>query len=1122
MSSDFRRWIQRMYPRAKGYDCRRLRYRPQAELLEDRCLLATFTVTINGDAPFDPNIPPPPDKTDLRAAIGLSDKAGGSNVIDFNVSGLPTIDLLGPVQVHAPVLIDATTQPGYAVGKPVIVLDGVIAGINDAVEIYGNNTTVRGLNIQQFPGTGIVIFGNNNKVEGNLIGTDQTGTGAKGNLANQIDIFGNNNTVGGTTPAARNIIAGSSDYQVPALVISGGSGNVIEGNYIGTDVTGTKVIGNAGTAIYLTQAAAHNTIGGTAPGAGNVISGNVTSTTAQSQGFAVVQVDGGGTDGNVIAGNFIGTDPTGKTKLGNGGAGVLIDSAAAMTTIGGTTTGARNIISGNLGDGIDIISGATKTSVAGNYIGINSLGTVPLGNARAGVVITAPGNTIGGTTSAARNIISANKFAGLQIVTTTATGNLVEGNYIGTNNVGSTTSASTLGNQLDGVQIYGGAANNTIGGQTATPGTGPGNVISNNAAAGIYIVDSDANITKNNTVEGNCIGTDKGGTMPLPNRTDGVAIAFGATSNTIGGQGADHRNLISGNARDGIFVLNSNRNAIQGNFIGTDIHGDVPTGTTNPLANLNGVFVNGGSNNTIGAATNAGVTSMHDGSPPSPSSNVIRANKQDGVLINGTAAGNRISLNVIYGNTHMGIDLGGTITTLEAANAWQVYPILTSVTDSGGMTHIQGRLLVSSGTYSIEFYANAVVNHSGLSEGQWFLGTTTATYDPALGYAPIMANFAIPSIPGATPIWNNRPVQDHFISAIAIAANGNTSEFSAARDVLRSAVQVTFSGTKISANFVPESNAILGGRLNLAGAEAVCMVNHFNWLQSITPPAPWQFFTVHNGTATLDAAGVFDPVQNAPAFEYQLRAAGQPNVVIAIEGPTDAFRFVYNEVNEPGSPFNLPDQIKTLPGVGQVLQFGDAPALPNIVAGLLSFRTFLLGIPFAGGTSKNEGAYMQWAGLSSGFRWQSDAKLDAHGNPAGGGVTNVGFLQAVPGSVPSSHLSGGVSGVQFTDAPAAAMVDGAPAQAVADQPPTASVDQIDNPAPVLTMNTVSERLNRSASGVDFDASVQDASSGARGMRLLALLAGTTKTPAATTDSDAFWIHAPMHPFDPFVSLVDDV
>jgi hypothetical protein len=1071
-------------------------------------------VTINGDVPFDPNNPPPSDKTDLRAAIGLSDKAGGSNVIDFNVSGLPTIYLLGPIQVHASVLIDGTTQPGYAVGKPVIVLDGVIAGINDAIEIYGNNTTVRGLNIQQFPGTGIAIYGNNNKVEGNLIGTDQTGTEAKGNLANQIDIrFGNNNTVGGTTAAARNIIAGTPGYQVPAITLSGGStGNVIEGNYIGTDVTGTKVIGNAGTAIYLTQAAAHNTIGGTAPGAGNVISGNVTNTTAQSQGFAVVQVDGSGTNGNVIAGNFIGTDPTGKTKLGNGGVGVLIDSAAAMNTIGGTSAGARNIISGNQGDGIDIISGATKTSVAGNYIGINSLGTVPLGNARAGVVITAPGNTVGGTTPAARNIISANKFAGIQILTTGATGNLVEGNYIGTNNVGSTTSAATLGNQQDGVQIYGGAANNTIGGQTSTPGTGPGNVISNNAAAGVYIVDSDANVTKNNTVEGNCIGTDKGGTMPLPNHSDGVAIAFGATSNTIGGQGAVHRNLISGNAREGILVFNSNRNAIQGNFIGTDIHGNVPTGMTNPLANLNGVFVNGGSNNTIGAATNAGVTSMNDGSPPSQSSNVIRANKQDGVLINGTAAGNRISLNVIYGNTHMGIDLGGTITTLESANAWQVYPILTSVIDAGGMTHIQGRLLVSGGSYSIEFYANTVVNHSGLSEGQWFLGTATATYNATLGYAPITANFAIPSIPGATLVWNNRPVQDHFISAIAIAANGNTSEFSAARDVLRSAVQVTFSGTQISANFVPESNPILGGRLNLAGAEAVCMVNHFNWLQSITPPAPWQFFTVHNGTATLDAAGVFDPVQNAPAFGYQMRAAGHPNVLIAIKGPTDAFRFVYNEVNEPGSPFNLPDQIKTLPGVGQVLEFGDAPALPNIIAGLLSFRTFLLGVPFAGGTSKNEGAYIQWAGLSSGFRWQSNAKLDAHGNPAGGGVTNVGFLQAVPGSLPSSHMSGGVSGVEFTDASADAMADRASELAVAGHPPTARIDQAGNPSPFLTMNA------GGASHVDIETFSQDASSAANGWRMLAVLAEPTKKPAAT-DSDAFWLHAPAHPFEPFV---DDV
>jgi hypothetical protein len=331
------------------------------------------------------------------------------------------------------------------------------------------------------------------------------------------------------------------------------------------------------------------------------------------------------------------------------------------------------------------------------------------------------------------------------------------------------------------------------------------------------------------------------------------------------------------------------------------------------------------------------------------------------------------------------------------------------------MTRIEGRLLVTSGTYSVEFYANAVVNHSGLSEGQWFLGTATATYDPALGYAPITGNFAIPSIPGATLVWNNRPVEDHFISAVAINASGNTSEFSPARDVLRSAVQVTFSGTQIKANFVPESNPILGGKLNLAGAEAVCMVNHFNWLQYVTPPAPWQFFTVHNGVAVLDPGAVPDPVENSPAFGYQLRAAGHPNVVIEIEGPTDAFPFVYNEINEPKSPYNLSDQIKTLPGIGQVLEFDDAPSLPSLVAGFLSFQTSLLGVPSAGGTPKNANDFTQWAGLSSAFRWQSDAKVDAHGNPAGGGVSNVSFMAAVPGRSLGSYKSGGVSGVVFAD-----------------------------------------------------------------------------------------------------------
>jgi hypothetical protein len=996
---------------------RRFRYTAsQLELLENRQLLTTYTVVQPGDdATFYPGVPP--SEYTLRDAIDLSNMNPGPNVINFDITDAPpVIDLLGPIQVRTPVTIDGTTQPGYN-GKPVVVLDGVVAGVNDGIEIYGNNSTVRGLDVVNFPGTGVVLYGNHNSVQGNFIGVDTNGSTPDSNLANQVDIEGANNTVGGTSAAARNIISGTTSTNVPAITIygSGAKNNTIEGNYIGTDATGTKIVGNAGTAIYIAQGATSNTIGGSTAGAGNVISGNVNSATAASQGFAVVQIDGTGTNKNVIAGNFIGTDPTGTKIVGNGGPGVLIDSSAANNTVGGTTAAARNVISGNKSAGIEIITGATQNVVAGNDIGTNAQGTAALPNSTSGIIISAPANTIGGSTSASRNIISGNKEAGVAIVGTVATKNVVEGDYIGTNASGNTSSPATLGNQGDGVDIYGGASSNTIGGTTATVGSAPGNVISNNAGAGIYILDTDSNATKNNVVEGNCIGTDQSGSNPLPNHFDGVAISNGASNNTIGGQGSEYRNLISGNSRDGVLIYNANLNTVEGDYFGTNIQGELPTGPTNPLANLNAVAINGGSNNTIGAAPQtAPVDSKNNGSLPLPASNLIRANRQDGVVITGNATGDRVSLNVIYGNQHMGIDLGGNITTLESANSWQAYPILTSVTDSGGFTTIVGRLMVSSGAYTIEFYANAGVDRSGLSEGQWFLGTATATYNAALGYAPINARFATPVIPNPTTVWNNRPVQDHFITATAIAANGSTSEFSPARDVLRGAVQITFQGTDMEAKFVPEANPILGGRLNLAGAAAVCGVNHFNWIQFVTPPAPWQFFIVHNGHGVAAPTPVTDPVENAPAYSYELQAPGHPICIISIDGATDGFRFVYNEVNESNSPYNLADQIKTISGVGQVLEFADSPELPTVVAGLLSFQTYLVGIPFAPGTAANDTRYIQWAGLSTGFSWQTDAKTNpSNGRYVSGGVRNVGFLLAGRHGKWLHFARGKVSGVRF-------------------------------------------------------------------------------------------------------------
>src|SRR6185295_18010727 len=84
--------------------------------------------------------------------------------------------------------------------------------------------------------------------------------------------FASNNTIGGTTTAARNIISGHASQGI-AIVNTGTTGNLVQGNFIGTNVNGTAAVSN-GSGVGITNAPG-NTIGGAVAGARNVISGNI-------------------------------------------------------------------------------------------------------------------------------------------------------------------------------------------------------------------------------------------------------------------------------------------------------------------------------------------------------------------------------------------------------------------------------------------------------------------------------------------------------------------------------------------------------------------------------------------------------------------------------------------------------------------------------------------------------------------------------------------------------------------------------------------------------------------------------------------------------------------------------
>jgi len=201
----------------------------------------------------------------------------------------------------------------------------------------------------------------------------------------------------------------------------------VQGNFIGTDLGGGVARGNHGDGVRI-NGAPNSTIGGTAspPGTppGNVISGN---------GSDGVEISGSGATGNVVQGNFIGTNAAGTAAVGNDGDGVSL-IGAFVNTIGGTTAEARNVISGNHTNGIKISgSGATVNCVQGNFIGTQMNGTSPLGNASHGVFITssASNNTIGGTASGAGNTSAFNGGDG--VFADSGTGNAILRNAIFSN-----------------------------------------------------------------------------------------------------------------------------------------------------------------------------------------------------------------------------------------------------------------------------------------------------------------------------------------------------------------------------------------------------------------------------------------------------------------------------------------------------------------------------------------------------------------------------------------------------------------------------------------------------------------------------------------------------------------
>jgi CSLREA domain-containing protein len=765
----------------------------------------------------------------LREAINAANVNPSKDTILFSIgSGLQTIALSSSLpNLSNPVYIDATTQPGFA-GQPIIEINGTSAAHCLYIPSTSSGSTVRGFVINRCGGHGIQIDGNNNTIQANYIGTNVSGSATLPVTFSGIFIIGSNNQIGSTTLAGRNVISGNG-HQGIAIT---GSNNAVQGNYVGTNASGTAALGGGNVAVF--QGGSNNMIGGTAgttpggacTGACNLLSGN--------NGPVSLGSGGGGTN-NTVQGNYVGVSLTGTAAVPNNSGGIRLMGVSGNHIIG-------NLVSGNNNTGVSLFDAANPTAnndIRGNFIGTNAAGTAAIPNTGGGIEMhtAASGNVVGGATAADRNLVSGNTGDGISLsnLTGTPTGNIVRGNYVGTNKDGN----ALLSNTGQGVGLYG-VTNNFVGGTNP----GEGNLISGNNANGVNISSRSPGSGQPNApsignyVQGNLIGTDITGTVALRNNQNGIAVSS-SNGNFLGGTNPGARNVISGNTQSGISISNSggfdpagsNNNVIRGNYIGTKADGnsvlsngtgislgggstgniiggdDAADGATDGVVLARNIiagsvgegiiiqsqFVNGANalatgnivqGNLIGGSTllrntgnginlNGAMNTLVGGSSPG-AGNTISFNNNNGIVVNCPAlnnvvtcgVGNTFSRNSIFSHSNnLGIRLNAN--GANVGNNNQAPPVVSFVSASGAGTVVQGSLTTGAANqnYVMEFFANDSCGVSAQGEGKTYIGTYNVTTD-----ANGVVSFTTPALDVVAP--------GKIVTATATHATNGTSRFS--------------------------------------------------------------------------------------------------------------------------------------------------------------------------------------------------------------------------------------------------------------------------------------------------------------------------------------------------------
>lgn len=350
---------------------------------------ATFTVINTADSGAG----------SLRQAILDANGNAGADRIEFNIPGVG-VQTVAPLSVlptiSQPVDIDGYSQPGAAPNTLAVGTNAVLL-----IELAGNGSTgfngitlasgagastIRGLVVNRF-NLGIVLNSASNVVSGNFIGVDPSGTLDRGNQYG-LSITGTDNLIGGSLPGQRNVISANLQDGVS----TNAHRTTIQGNYIGTNAAGTAALGNRiGIDNHAEFAGVSSVIGGLngTPGGSCTGACNLIS----GNGLYGILLDAFlGNQSSDIRGNYLGTDVTGQTAIPNR-EGIFLGNSTS-NHIGSATGSAaeRNLISGNAGRGIAFVptlsnSSRALNSVHRNYIGLSSSGG-PLGNGGNGIELT--------------------------------------------------------------------------------------------------------------------------------------------------------------------------------------------------------------------------------------------------------------------------------------------------------------------------------------------------------------------------------------------------------------------------------------------------------------------------------------------------------------------------------------------------------------------------------------------------------------------------------------------------------------------------------------------------------------------------------------------------------------